>query len=561
MTYSKARKHGGRPAIDSRTCWGAYTLEVDRMILDKGLSSEWRWPAPRYREDPVGFCREVLGIEPWSRQIELLTAIRDHRRVAVRAGRKVSKSCTAGIVALWWFASWFDAQVIMTSTTARQVDEILWDELKRLHERSQRPLDPEDWLNKHLLALNPELATRPLDGEPKILARSGLSSGFRRVAGFTAREGVAAQGKSGAHLLYLVDEASGVPQAIIDAITGNMAGGGRICLFGNPTKSEDEFYEAFNSKQKSESNPTGYHTLTISSEESPNVVANKIVIPGMAEQEWIEERRREWGVESVHYKVHILGQHVEVEEGKIISLEDIRQAEERWEAEGPNYVAAEGVLHIGVDPALAGDGDEAVFAPRRGKRIIELRGERGLSEDGHLAVVLDLIRTHGNKGELCVVNLDALGAVGAKVMYALRDWAGRNPGVFVLCCIRGSDNAVRKPESFLRVRDELWGSFAQWLREGGAIPEDVKLARDLHAPSWTYDLKQRAIATKKDELKKKLGRSPDRGDACCLAAWENSAAVEREIAAAKPVQAPRNVIDEPRAQGLDPYAGMDQWRQ
>lgn len=556
MTQAKAQRHARTTGPDKRTCWGAFTLEFDKLLEATGNDDKWHWPNPAYRQDPVAFMRECLAMEPWVRQIELLEAVRDHRRVAVRAGRKVSKSCSAAIIALWWFCSWYDAQVVMTSTTARQVDEILWDEVKKMHFRSSMPVDPED----PALQLNPNLTTRAIDGEPKILARSGLASGFRKIAGFTAREGVAAQGKSGAHLLYIADEASGIPQAIIDAIVGNMAGGGRLVLFGNPTKAEDEFFEAFNSKQLSDTNPTGYKTLTISSEESPNVVAQRTIVPGLAEWEWIEERRREWGPESVMYKVHILGQHVTVEEGKIISLHDIKCAEERWNATGETRVEGIGVLHIGIDPALSKDGDESAFAARRGSRLLELLAFRDLTEDDHLVHLLGLIKTHGRPGELVVVNLDALGDVGTRVMYVLRNYAEQHPGVFVLCAIRGSDNAVRDPAAYLRVRDELWGSFAMWLREGGAIPEDPKLARDLHAPSWTFDLKQRKIATDKKTLRKALGRSPDRGDAACLSCWENTRAAEaHQEAKAAPSQRQSN-LDEPAAQGMDPYAGMAQWQ-
>jgi hypothetical protein len=37
------------------------------------------------RQDPVAFCRELLGFEPWSKQAEILVSIRDDTRTAVRS--------------------------------------------------------------------------------------------------------------------------------------------------------------------------------------------------------------------------------------------------------------------------------------------------------------------------------------------------------------------------------------------------------------------------------------------------------------------------------------------
>lgn len=564
MTQSKAERHAQAGPI-LRTPEGWLTLEIDRAVEATGRTTDWRWPNPKYRDDPCAFFEEVLGLPVWGDhehgQRAMLEHIRDYDRVAVRAGRKVSKSFSLGGIALWWFTSWYDAQVIITSTTARQVDDVNWGDVKFLHARAQHPLDATDWSNEKLLAYRPTLTTRPIDGEPRILARSGLVSGFRKVAGFTAREGVAAQGKSGVHQLYLLDESSGIPQGVIEAIIGNMAGGGKLVMWGNPTKSEDEFYEAFGKKQRSDSNPTGYKTLTISSEESPNVVAGEQLIPGLALRSYIEEREREWGRASALFQVHVLGKHVELEEGKIISLHEIHEAVQRWSATGESFVKGEGVLHIGCDPALSRTGDEAVFAARRGKRVLELRADRNLSEEGHVAVALDLIKAHGNPGEVAILNLDSLGDVGEKVKQAFIGWQLRNPATkrFILCCVRASDNAIREPAGYWHVYDELWGVCASWLHEGGAIPDDPKLERDLHSPAWSYDKHQRMMATRKDDLRKKLGRSPDRGNALCLACWENSRLVAEEHEKTREERR-QAILDEPAAHGMDPYAGMAQWQ-
>ena len=93
---------------------------------------------------------------------------------------------------------------------------------------------------------------------------------------------------------------------------------------------------------------------------------------------------------------------------------------------------------------------------------------------------------------------------------------------------------------------------AAWLRDGGAIPDDPRMALELHAPAWQYDTKMRKIATKKDNVRKAIGRSPGRADALALACWENSqlAVIEQEF-----VDTRKSMLDEPARRGLDPYSG------
>ena len=457
------------------------------------------WPSTKYQADPVAFAREVLGLTLWAKQIELLEAIRDHKRVAAKSGHKVSKSHTLAIAALWFFCSFPDARVVMSSVTSRQVDAILWRELRKMH----------------------VLSKVPIDGDMHELARSGLKArDFREIVGFTAREAEAVAGISGANLLYLLDEASGIGDDIFEAIEGNRAGGARLAMTSNPTRTDGEFFEAFNAKAHL------YHTLSISSEETPNVVEGREVFPGLAGREWIEEKRLEWGaidaatgtfIPGPLYKVRVLGEFVTNEEGRILSLHAIEQAEARWAD-----ASDEGRLHVGLDPAGPGlAGDETAYAVRRGCKVLALYTFRGLSDDAHLAHLLGILDTHKrDRDPSPIVLIDREGPIGATVFGVLRGAAEKHG--FEVCGVRSSERAVRNKDRFERVRDELWWNLHEWIRDGGAIPEDTKLSRELHAPQWEESINGKARATGKSELRKLLERSPDRADAVALAVWTPS---------------------------------------
>lgn len=510
------------------------------------------FPDPLYRDNPVGFFTQVLGVEPWSRQIDILNAVRDHPRVAIASGHKIGKSACAGGLALWYFASWPDARVVMTSTTSRQVDQILWREIRMLRARSGRCLDCKAQDPAGLVIPVPCPHSALLDGDQGELARTGLKSrsDFREIVGFTAREAEAVAGISGRNLLYIIDEASGVPDLIFEAIEGNRAGGARIVMFGNPTRNEGEFFEAFHGKSKL------YFTLRVSSEETPNVASGEILVPGLATREWIQEKAEEWGPDSPMYAVRIKGNHATSEEGKIFSLHAIAEAQLRW-----LDTLEAGRLYIGVDPAgESGSGDEAAFICRRGMRAFGLQTRLGLTPQAHLSQVLMIISAYRLPRETPVVVVDREGPIGHDTYVAMREFADANVGMFELVSVRASDRAHRQPNLYDRMRDELAANLEAWFRDGGAIPEDAKLERDLHSLIWKHHASGRLKLVPKDILRKLLGRSPDRYDALSLACWEPLSLREGFGSTTVAQQQSGESDDRQAAHVMDPYSAGDVWR-
>lgn len=541
--------------------------------LDEALSEMTgiRFPDPYWWENPLEFWELVLGVEPWDRQRDVILAVRDHQRVAVKSGRRVSKSHTVAGIALCFYCAFRDARVVMTSTTARQVDAIIWRELEKMRARAGRCMackraDPD---GRRIPRPCEHSALVP--GEAGRLARTGLKmnpidpTDFREVFGFTASEAEAVQGIAGEHLLFIVDEASGVAPEIFDAIDGNRAGGGRVVLFGNPTKTHGELFEAFGEKAKQ--NPedpkaTGYYGITISSEESPNVAAGREIIPGLATQDWIEERKHEWGETSPLYKIHVKGEFAVNEDGKAFSIDDIAQAEQRYEG-----ASEAGRLYIGLDPAgETGMGDESAFCPRRGLKSFSIVVRRGLTDEGHKVMLLGMIQERRVGREIPVVVMDRDGSVGARVYGYLRGYLESLPEndqpPFELFGLRGSDKPSRQADRYDRQRDATAANLVQWFRDGGAIAEDAKLTKELHTLEWRQLVNGKMKITPKDEIKKEIGRSPDRYDALSLSVWEPASVRDDDApspgaaaaAPAPPQAAPRAAAIE-EDDGLDPYSG------
>lgn len=464
---------------------------------------------PAWEKDPVLFAKEALGLICWRRQAELLRAVASHGRVAVKSGHKVGKSTSAVILALWRVCTRKRARVIMTSSSGRQVKAILWKELRRVYHAA--PYDIGGTLHRV-----PDAGLQFDDG--------------REIIGFSTQEPEKMAGFSGPDILFIVDEASGVEEAIFEAIEGNRAGdsdedggGADVVLFSNPTRTSGTFFDAFHSKRDL------WHTLTISSEESPNVEAGRTVIPGLAGLKWITEKLQDWGRDSSLYQVRVLGNFPQQGSNVVVPLALVEASQRLWvDPEAPPEIDIDGEeieaeplddtrLELGVDPARFGD-DESVIAPRRGRHIYHLRAFQGIDGVELAREVVRVIRALRREGDpLPRVKVDSVG-LGASCADQLRHHRGPD-GEPELELIEVNSAARATTDDHHRLRDQLWFAVTDWLSEGGLLPPDDKLARDLIAPTYGFDAQNKLLVEPKKITKKRLGHSPDRADAVALSIW------------------------------------------
>ena len=523
-------------------------LVAARQKLKEATSISF--PCVQYQDDPVGFCRDILGVEPWDKQVEILEAVRDNKRVSVRSGHKVGKSHSAACIVLWYFCSFPDARVVMTSTTSRQVEDILWRELRMVMARAGLCVECKE-ANKKLSRKDQIRRPCPhsviIPETPAERSGTGMQSDdFRKVTGATAKQPEAVAGVSGYNLLYIVDEASGVPGIIFEAMQGNMAGGGRMVMFSNPTKCVGEFFDSFNGKKDF------YKTIHISSTDTPNYKEGRTIIPGLCERDYVEEKKKEWGENNPQYRVRIAGDFPTHEEGKIFSVGDIMESELRW-----HEADSDGRLYIGLDPAGArGTGDEIVFFPTRGFKGFPPVYRQGLTPERYVDEILTIIRSLNlDEQPLPLVVVDKLGPIGNEIFYFLKNWIDRTPVAhFELLGVAASDKARREPMIYGTVRDELTESLCRWVLDGGGIPENGKLSAEMHCMEWTSDVSGRLKVTPKDAIKKLLGRSPDTYDALALAVWgrgeRGAPAVEMEVDVVERNNRSHTGIDPYRSTGI-----------
>lgn len=497
---------------------------------------------------PVAFAREALGFTPWSRQSELLDDACRYMQLALRSGHKTGKSTSFAVLALWFYVRYPGARVIIMGPGYRQVQQIIWREIQRL------------WRGAKI----------PLPGRISELASTGAvdPATSSQIIGYTSDKREAIAGISGSYIMYLVDEASGVPEAIFNAIEGNRAGGNAwLLMASNPTRADGEFYDAFHRKSVEALGPDyGYHTVHIDSRHSPNVTGEcKALgypdgIPGLATTEFIERLKATAGEDSAEFKIKVEGSFAYAELLKIMPLHTLQQMQERW-AETP----AEGTRQFGIDAGGIGR-DPLGLAYRQGQKIEEVREHYKIGTDAAVVpLLLAFAEAHGGLAGSTVV-IDSDGETGARQYAELRQYhLAQGHGQWRLVRFRGSDKpAGIKVQQYTMNRDLLHAQFRDWAKSGGAIPPHAELERQLHAPEFGTDIRQRLKVTPKDGekgLRALLGRSPDLAEAAMLACWVPSGGLA--VTAAAPQAAPEGrtfdplaLIDEGRSGGnaFDPYA-------
>jgi len=210
---------------------------------------------------------------------------------------------------------------------------------------------------------------------------------------------------------------------------------------------------------------------------------------------------------------------------QVIPTQWIIEAQARWKPDG---YKAFNMTAMAFDPA-GGGADAAELASRHGGWYAELISEQGEeTADGSRSA--GTIVKHRRDNAPIVV--DVGGGYGGAVTLRLKDNNIPHIG------FNGASKSTAKTRdgqlSFTNKRAEAWWKFREELdpdQQGGsviALPPDPELRADLAAP--TYEVSARGILVEsKDDLRKRLGRSPGKGDAVVMCLSEGHAAVKRAL--------------------------------
>lgn len=482
----------------------------------------------RMQADPCYVVRDLFGSALWRDQETILECVRDYPKTAWRSCHGIGKTFIVARLVLWWLYSFPKSIVITTAPTWRQVQDLVWKEIRSCHAHSIMPLGGN---------LAPSATQLSLDGKEWV------------ALGLSTNDSNRFQGYHAEHLLVVVDEAAGVAEDIFEAIAGVLTSAHcRLVLIGNPTDIGGQFYRAFRT-------PEVWHTGKTAAWDTPNFTEYGItrediikgtwkakaprnkdggyewLYPWLITPQWAAEQLADWGEHHPAWFARVEGDFPEQGEYNVIPLSWIELAQDRWL---DTEVTGQPVL--GVDVARGGM-DKSAIAVRVDNKILRIETFSGLDTQELAAEVIRIYR----EVDAQMANVEANG-MGVGVIDELR----KHKDIITNEVNVSTKSELLDPKGnrlYANLRAELWWTLRNALDPKGdtllAIPPTAKgLVADLAAPK--YDMRSGPIKIElKEETKARLKRSPDEADAVMI----SFAPVQRK-------QGPRLVVPLPAAEDM-----------
>lgn len=527
-------------------------VPVDAFAYAASLFADTR----EYSNDPHGWVQEHLGEFIWSKQQEVLDSLKAERYTAVPSCHDAGKSFIAARAAAWWIASHppGEAFVVSTAPTSAQVSAILWREIRKAHKKGN-------------LIGNITSAGYP------IWKIEGEEVGYgRKPADYST---AAFQGIHARFVLVILDEASGVDKTLYDAVdalaTNEYA---RVLAIGNPDDATSHFAEVCKPD-------SGWNVVHIDGLRTPNFTRERVlavdcgqcrrigrerplladlyeveripyseevipdaVRPMLLSPLWVEERLHRWvgraedpkslavqAANSSLFTAKVRGMFPSSSTEGVIPLGWVERAMARyrdWVSAGRPDLPGRTIL--GVDVARGG-ADETCVATRTGMAIWRL--DKYPQADTMETTAYVQAKLNAYRGELAWTAraiVDTIG-VGAGVYDRLRE--SNSPAEPFTASQSGSHITDRSGEfSFTTLRSAAWWNLRELLdpsrRNDVLLVDDEILKADLTAPRWRVLSGQQAKiqVEVKDEVRKRLGRSTDSGDAVVMAFFDEIGAMD-----------------------------------
>jgi len=465
--------------------------------------------AARYYDDPLGFCADCIdwrGEGLTAYQQDVIGSLPERKRIAVRGPHGLGKTTLMSVVLLWFAltseAAGTDWKAVTTAGSWRQLTNYLWPEIHKWAGRVRwdkvrgAPFKRTELLNLNLHLAHGQ-ATAAACSNPALI-----------------------EGAHADRLLFIYDEGKAIPAGTFDACEGAFSGTGEALALvaSTPGDPSGRFYDIHARRP-------GYEDWT-----ARHVTLAEAVESGRISETWAEQRRKQWGEDSAVYANRVLGDFHAGDEDTVIPLRWLEAANERWqEWDAAGRPDLPGVHRAGVDVARGGE-DKTVVAIRLGPVLAELR--RSSKED--------TMQTTGRvKGYLdtdpeATAMVDVIG-IGAGVLDRLREQGCKAEPFNASAGTKNTD--VTGELGFANVRSAAWWLLRELLDPSRgsdlALPPDDLLTGDLTAPKWKVLSGGKIQVESKDDIRKRIGRSTDDGDAVVQAYWEEHSSAEDWIAWAK----------------------------
>jgi phage terminase large subunit len=429
-----------------------------------------------WRERPDIFVREVFKATPDPWQDEILKVFPTNQRIVMKASKGPGKSTVLAWLAWNFLLTRPHPKIAATSISADNLRDGLWAEMAKWRDKAPIIKETFLWQKERIFAKDhPETWWCAARSWSKAADPSTLGN---TLAGLHAD-----------YILFILDESGGMPEAIMASAEAALSScvEGHIIQAGNPTHLEGPLYRACTSDRSM------WHVAEITSDPDSPLRSPRVSV------EWAKEQILKYGRDNPWVLVNVFGQFPPSSFNALIGPDEIQAAVNRRYRE-VDFDRSARIL--GIDVARYG-ADSSIIFPRQGLQAFDPLQYRNI--DGNQGAEVTVRKW--NDWEADAVFIDNTGGFGASWIDNLLR-LGKSP-IGIHFSQESGD-----PQYFNK-RTEMAFKCIEWIKRGGALPDCMELSQALTQTTYTFK-GEKLLLEPKEEIKKKLGFSPDHMDALCL---------------------------------------------
>jgi len=434
----------------------------------------------RWRLSPIAFVKELFDFTPEPWQAKALESFPSTSMLALLASKGVGKTALLALLCLNFMVTRPYAKIACTSVDGNNLRDNLWAELAKWIKASPLIDSLLEWNSKRVV----------MRSEPQnwfISARTWPKTGNSKEQADTLA------GLHADYTLFVIDESGSIPPAVGVSAEAALSTGleCKIIQAGNPTDINGMLYGAHKDRKQDGGR---WEVIEISGDPDDPGRCSRVDI------EWARSQIRAYGRENPFVMVNVLGKFPGGTINTLISEEEVVSAQKR-------YYRAHEIANVarilGIDVAREGL-DASVICRRQGIQMFPLDRYRNITGIEGAAVTNRIWAEF----DADAVFVDATGGFGFTWIDQLTV-LGRQA-----IPVKFSAKAANE-ERYQNKRAEMYFKLVEWIRMGGAIPDDANLREALVKTTY-FHKHDRLQLEEKEQIKDRLGFSPDEADAAAL---------------------------------------------
>lgn len=456
---------------------------IQRMV-NKPLSEQPLKVLKLWRERPMIFVHDLLDVTMDLWQEEATEAYMNYVRTAVVANKGPGKTGWLAMMALHFMSCHHRPKAAALSITKDHLKDNLWAEILKWRSRSET------------------LIRSLTDGGEKIARIGEEAFSFLSARSYPkeADESQMASALAGLHednAAFFIDEAGKIPDAVLataDAACSTedsekgMKGKKRILVTANPERPSGMIYRASLGQTVQE-----WKVLHVTGDPNDPKRSPRV------KKEWAQEQINTYGADHPWVLINVFGKYPKNSAEQLLSETEIAESMRRVVDEKHVEKAQN---RLGIDVSRGG-ADSTVFFRRKGLKAYPCDP---VSSDYYGAELAGKAMLYVREQKVERIYIDMTGGYGSSVFDHLNTF---NEVDLVGVIYNGR---AHEEKLYANKRTENWVRMRDWVRRGGQLPNDPLLAQELMMPLLMFHGGKFALESK-DQIKKRLGRSPDRADA------------------------------------------------